>query len=181
MSKNKIATAIALFLMFAMAFSLVALPAANAHDPQWQIPTYAFINVAPNPAGLGQTVNIGMWLQIVPPTASGAAGDRWHGFTVTVTKPGGTTETLGPFTSDDTGGTHTPYTPDAVGNYTFVFSFPGQTITGENNANPYNVFIGDYYRMRQYRPFRRIRFQYNTGLVQCNQETVYGLLLLATG
>jgi hypothetical protein len=32
MSKNKIAVAFALFLMFAMASSLVALPAANAHD-----------------------------------------------------------------------------------------------------------------------------------------------------
>jgi hypothetical protein len=32
MSKNKTAIAFALFLMFAMTFSLVALPAANAHD-----------------------------------------------------------------------------------------------------------------------------------------------------
>jgi len=130
--------------MLAMAISLVALPIASAHDPPWSIPQYAYINVAPNPAGIGQTVTIGMWLQMIPPTASGATGDRWEGFTVTVTEPDGHTTTLGPFTSDDTGGTFTRYTPDTVGDYYFVFDFPGQTILGENNANPYNVFIGDY-------------------------------------
>ena len=145
MSKNKFAIAISLFLMLTMAISLVALPTANAHDPPWSVPSYAFINVAPNPAGLGQTVTIGMWLQLIPPTASGAAGDRWEGFKVTITRPGGQTETLGPFTSDDTGGTFTRYTPPEVGEYTFVFDFPGQTILGENNANPNNVFIGDYF------------------------------------
>jgi len=144
MFKIKNTTAIALFLMLAMAISLVVLPIASAHDPPWSIPQYAYINVAPNPAGIGQTVTIGMWLQMIPPTASGATGDRWEGFTVTVTEPDGHTTTLGPFTSDDTGGTFTRYTPDTVGDYYFVFDFPGQTILGENNANPYNVFIGDY-------------------------------------
>jgi hypothetical protein len=145
MSKNKIAIAISLFLMLTMAISLIALPTANAHDPPWSVPSYAFINVAPNPAGLGQEVTIGMWLQLIPPTASGATGDRWKGYKVTVTRPDGHTDILGPFTSDDTGGTFTRYTPPTVGEYSFVFEFPGQTITGENNANPFNVYIGDYF------------------------------------
>ena len=72
------------------------LPNANAHTPPWSIPTYAYVNVAPNPAGLGQTVTIGMWIQIPPPTAAGVVGDRWHNFNVTITKPDGTKETLGP-------------------------------------------------------------------------------------
>ncbi len=144
MSKNKIAIVISLFLMFAMITSLLSVPSVNAHDPPWSIPNYAFINVAPDPAGLGQIVTIGMWLQLIPPTASGATGDRWEGFKVTVTKPDGSKEFLGPFTSDDTGGTFTRYTPNMIGDYYFVFDFPGQTILGENNANPFNVFIGDY-------------------------------------
>ena len=90
------------------------LPDANAHTPAWQIPTYAYCNVAPNPAGLGQTVTIGMWIQIPPPTAAGTVGDRWHDFNVTITKPDGTKETLGPFTSDATGGTCTLYTPNTI-------------------------------------------------------------------
>jgi hypothetical protein len=148
MSKNKTATLFALFLMFAMISSLVALPAANAHTPAWQIPTYAFVNAAPNPAGVGQPVNIGMWINNVPPTANRQYGDRWN-FKVTVTKPNGDTEALGTFTSDDTGGTHTEYTPDTAGNYTFFLSFPGQTLAGDNPSpigGTYNAaFVGDYF------------------------------------
>jgi outer membrane protein assembly factor BamB len=150
MSKNKTAIAFASFLMFAMTFSLVALPAANAHEPAWQIPTLAFCNVAPNPVGVGQQVTIGFWLMEPPPTESPGYGDRWTGMTVKVTKPDGTTKTLGPFTSDLTGGTWAPYTPDVTGNYTFQMSFPGQTLEGSNPpaagfgvATPY---IGDYYK-----------------------------------
>ena len=100
------------------------LQTSSAHTPAWNVHTYAYCNVAPNPCGLGQTVTIGMWIQIPPPTASGALGDRWHNFKVTVTHPDGTNETLGPFTSDDTGGTYTLYTPTQLGNYSFVFNYP---------------------------------------------------------
>jgi hypothetical protein len=149
MSKNKTAIAFALFLMFAMTFSLVALPAANAHTPPWTIPTYAYLNVAPDPAGVGQIVTVGMWLQGPTPTANGVYGDRWENFNVKVTKPDGTTQTLGPYTSDATGGTFTTYTPDKTGNYTFVFTFPGQTLAG-NNLIPglpaaFYAYIGDYF------------------------------------
>ena len=44
-------------------------------------------------------------------TASGPYGDRFGPFTVNVIKPDGTNDTLGPFISDDTGGTSTRYTP----------------------------------------------------------------------
>jgi hypothetical protein len=132
MSKNKNAILIALFLMFAMTFSLVALPAVNAHTPAWTIPTWAYLSVEPNPVGVGQEVFVNFWLDKVPPTAAMMYGDRWHNFQVTVTDPSGNKETLGPFTSDDAGGAHTTYAPDTVGSYTFVFNFPGQTITGEN-------------------------------------------------
>jgi hypothetical protein len=151
--KNKtMAISIAIFLMLSMTASMILLPNANAHTPAWQIPTIAFVNVAPNPVGVGQSVNVGFWINAPPPTAAMAAGDRWTGLTVKVTHPDGTTETLGPFTSDDTGGTHTEYTPSAVGTYTFQMFFPGQTLAGNNLApgvpstGPLaNPFIGDYY------------------------------------
>jgi hypothetical protein len=146
MSKNKIAIAFALFLIFAMASSLIALPAANAHTPAWKIPTYAYINVAPNPVGLGQSVSIGFWLNQPPPTASGPYGDRWTNMTVIVTHPDGSKENLGSFTSDDTGGTHTYYAPDKVGTYKFQMIFGGETLAGNNPApGPTNAYIGDYF------------------------------------
>ncbi|MBM4400948.1 MAG: hypothetical protein FJ045_03250, partial [Crenarchaeota archaeon] len=53
MSRNKSATAVALFLVFAMAVSLVALPATNAQTyPKKK--TYAYIIATPNPVGVGQ-------------------------------------------------------------------------------------------------------------------------------
>jgi hypothetical protein len=148
--KSKTKAILTTFLVLTFAVTLVALPAANAHTPAWTIPTYAFLNVAPNPVGVGQTAYVNFWLDKVSPTANSQYGDRWHNFTVTITKPDGTNEKLGPFTSDDVGGAFTTYVPDTVGNYTFVFNFPGQTITGENPSpitgtmNPQQV--GDYYQ-----------------------------------
>jgi hypothetical protein len=147
-NRTKTTLAISLFLMFAMAVSLVALPAANAHTPAWNIPTYSFIVVSPNPIGVGQTVNVNFWINQPPPTASNIYGDRWQDMSVKVTKPGGTTETLGPFTSDASGGTYTTFTPDVVGNYTFQLIFPGQTLAGDDLAPGQTwgiAAIGDYF------------------------------------
>ena len=120
---------------------------ATAHTPAWQIPTYSFCVVSPNPVGLGQTVNVNFWVNLPPPTANQQFGDRWTGMTVVVTKPDGTTETLGPFTSDDTGGTFTTYTPSAIGNYSFQMKFAGQTLAGSNLAPAQtSPFIGDVFQ-----------------------------------
>jgi hypothetical protein len=141
---------IALLLTFSMTASMTLIPTASAHTPPYDIPTWAFISVMPNPVGIGQAAYVNFWIDKAPPTAEAQYGDRWQNFTVKVTTPGGTTTTLGPFTSDDTGGAHTTFTPSVVGNYTFVFSFPGQTITGANPpSGGYSSLIaqmiGDYY------------------------------------
>ncbi|MGA2681342.1 MAG: hypothetical protein ABSF44_06015 [Candidatus Bathyarchaeia archaeon] len=150
MVKNKIAAIIiCIFFILSMIGSITLIPNANAHSPPWQIPTYAYLEVNPNPAGVGQTVNVGFWLGLPTPTASGVYGDRWTGLSVTVKLPDGTTSKLGSFTADDTGGTHTDYTPTQVGNYTFQMSFPGQTLAGTNLISTATAatkaFIGDYY------------------------------------
>ena len=109
----------------------------------------SYLNVAPNPIGLSQTAYVNFWLDKPPPTANGAYGDRWHNMTVTVTKPDGTTSTLASASSDAVGGAWAEYTPTQTGTYTFVFNFPGQTITGENPAAFGTLspeFIGDYYQ-----------------------------------
>ena len=142
--KNKI-TAITIVIFFILSMASHATPLAKAGNIS--LPTIAYLNLAPNPAGVGQTVTVGMWLAQPPPTANVQYGDRWQNFKVAVTKPDGTTETLGPFTSDDTGGTYTTYTPSQVGNYSFFFTFPGQILAG-NNLSPAataftKAFIGD--------------------------------------
>jgi hypothetical protein len=128
----------------------ILLDTSNAHSPPYNIPSYAYVEANPNPAGVGQLVNIGFWLGQPPPTAAGSYGDRWENMKIIITKPDGTTETLGPFTSDDTGGTHTNYTPVTTGNYSIQFIFPGQTLAGKNLAPTIaagiKAFVGDYYQ-----------------------------------
>ena len=140
---------IAALLTFSMTASMMLIPNANAHSPPWTAPTYAFIDVAPNPAGVNQIVTVSFWLDKPVPTYNGAYGDRWYNFTVTVTTPNGSIKTLGPFTSSSLGGASTLYIPDAIGNYTFVFHFPGQTLAGNNPAPTGTVnsqYVGDYYQ-----------------------------------
>jgi hypothetical protein len=141
---------IAVFLTVSMAASITLV---NAHTPAWQIPTYSFISVSPNPVGAGQTVNVNFWVNLPPPTASAQYGDRWTNMTVKVTKPDLTTQILpasGSFTSDATGGTFTTYTPAVTGNYTFQFIFGGCTLLGNNlpPGTPSSAYaeIGDYYK-----------------------------------
>jgi outer membrane protein assembly factor BamB len=148
-NNTKFRIAIAFCLAILVVTSMMLMPNVSSHTPSLQIPTYAFINVSPNPAGIGQKVLINMWINDAPPTANDKYGDRWENFTVAVTKPDGTAQVLGPFTSDAAGATTTNFTPTTLGNYTFVFAFSGQTITGPNPA-PYGTmnpeYIGDYYQ-----------------------------------
>jgi outer membrane protein assembly factor BamB len=116
-----------------------AIPIASAHTPAWDIPTYAYITAAPDPVGVQQTVTLVLWLNLVPPTAAGSAGDRWIDMTVEVTKPDNTKETLGPFTSDPVGSTYALYTPDQVGTYTFALTYPGQVLNGSAGTGVPNI------------------------------------------
>jgi outer membrane protein assembly factor BamB len=117
------ATLIALFLLSAMAISL-ALPSANAQATSGQMLTFAFVGATPNPVGVGQQtlIDYGISQQLA------SVGLGWTGMTITVTHPDGTTETLGPLSTDSTGGKGVVYTPSAVGNYTLQVHFPQQTM-----------------------------------------------------
>jgi len=129
---------------------LMSVPSSVAHDPPMSIPTWAYLSVTPNPVGVGQEVFVNFFLDKAPPTANAQYGDRWHNFKVTVTKPDGSTEDLelgARSDSDAVGGSWYQYVPEQVGQYTFKFSFPGQTLAGENlraGSTP-SEFIGDYF------------------------------------
>ncbi|MGZ4849935.1 MAG: hypothetical protein ACXV2C_00985 [Candidatus Bathyarchaeia archaeon] len=83
----------------------------------------AYLDVTPNPIGVGQELLVNIWLQ--PPININR--DLVNAFTVTITKPDGTTTTVGPISSyagDSTA--WFPYTPDTAGIYKFQFNFLGQ-------------------------------------------------------
>jgi hypothetical protein len=151
LSKNKSAAIlVAIVLVLSMSISVAIIPNASAHNPPQNLQLFAFIVANPNPAGVGQTITLGFWLNSPPPTANGPFGDRYGPMTVHVGLPDGTNITLGPYVSDDTGGTSTTYTPTETGTYTFQMTFPGETLTGstENTANgpgtaATNVYVND--------------------------------------
>jgi hypothetical protein len=116
-------------LIVAFALSLFALPFASAHQPPQTYPTFAYLALSPNPVGIGQNVYVIMWVSPNPPTAAGFGGDVWRDFTVTITKPDGSTQTLGPYNSDATGSTFTSFVPEQIGTYTFDFNYPGQVLS----------------------------------------------------
>jgi hypothetical protein len=110
-----------------MVFAIGATFTSRLQDVHAQVnlPTYAYINVAPNPAGVGQTVTIDFWLGV--PILNSAYP---VGMTIYVGLPDGTNTTLGPFLGDETGGSHTTYTPETTGTYTFYMKYAGQTLVG---------------------------------------------------
>jgi hypothetical protein len=153
-SKSKTAAiAIAIFLTFSMAASMMLIPNVSAHTPVWQIPTYAYIFVAPSPIGVGQRASIDMWLSVVLPGAEPGNDIRWQNYELTITAPDGTktTQTFATI-SDPTSNQDYYFTPTQVGTYNLTFTFPGQVYTwtapqasmfgGPPAPSPY---IGDNY------------------------------------
>jgi hypothetical protein len=133
-SKTK-ATAIALSLTLSLAASMMLLPTANAHTPAWQIPTYAYISVAPNPVGVGQTVSVYIWLTNYYYGAQVNNDVKFRNFNLTIIAPNGEVTTqIFTTVKDPTSNQHTDFIPDQVGDYTLEFTYPGQTYT-ENQAN----------------------------------------------
>jgi hypothetical protein len=128
-------TAITLILLMTMSAALIIAQPVNAHDPPLQIPSYAFLAISPNPVGVGQSVYLVMWLHAAPYTADGIAGDRYHDFSIEVTKPDNSQENFGPYISDPTGSYYISYTPNQIGTYKFVFKYTGQIISLYNPEN----------------------------------------------
>ena len=152
LQKNKTLSSITLILILTFSAIIVSMPIAKAANPPLTIPTWTYIIATNNPIGVNQQVLLVWWLNAYPPTASGEFGDRWK-FTVEVTKPDGSKDTLGPFTSDPVGSYYTLYTPTTVGSYSAVAKFAGKTIDGTPNGyapdwSPFSfgyASVGDIY------------------------------------
>ena len=138
-NKNKV-TAIALFLLFAINVTLMAIPPADAQGGT--MATYPYIGALPNPVGVGQEVllHIGITKELY----SSEMG--WEGLSITITKPDGTTETISNIRTDSTGGTGRVFVPTMPGNYTLQGHFPAQNITETKRAGGFftaGIPIGD--------------------------------------
>ena len=89
--------------------------------PDYSYTTEAFMNLAPNPIGVGQTLLVNLWY-----TPSSQRCYKSTNYTVTITKPDGSQEVKDAtaWTSERT--TYFQFVPNQVGNWTFKFDLPGQ-------------------------------------------------------
>ncbi len=128
--KQAMAIIIALILAISISSSLIFQPNVKAHSPPWTTISYAYLSVQPNPVGVGQTVDVCMWVDTAMPNAALGNDIRRHDYTLTITTPDGKSQTQSwPFINDPTGVQFFRYTPTQVGNYTFFFKYPQQTYT----------------------------------------------------
>jgi hypothetical protein len=135
-SKNSV-NSILLILLLSFSTIAASLTIAEAHTPPWEIQPYLYITATPNPIGVGQPATIVFWLNWIPPTAMGSAGDRWL-FYLDIISPDDAKQTVGPLTSDPVGGSYYIFTPETTGNYTFTARFGPQTVTGSTGTGIYN-------------------------------------------
>ena len=116
--KSKLST-IAIITVLAISTMLFALPSVNAQANS--IFAFPYVNAVPNPTEVNTVVviHVGSVYPTPNPPVPG-----WSGLTVEITKPDGSSETLGPINTDSTGGTGVIYTPTQVGTVHVVYSLP---------------------------------------------------------
>ena len=134
-TKRKLFSMIAIFLMLTMAVQLTFLATTSAHTPEWEIPSFAYLAAQPSPVGVGQTVQVYMWVDAPFPSAAEGNDIRRHDYKLTITAPDGSTDVkTWPIIWDTTGVQYYSFTPDQVGTYTLLFEYPSQLFTWNTTA-----------------------------------------------
>ena len=126
-SKSKTgAISIATLLILSMSASMMLIPSTRA-TTTLTVPDFAYISVSTNPVGVGQSLEVIMWMNQVIYAAALTNDIRFHDYQLIITAPDGTntTETF-PVVQDSTSAQDYSFTPTAVGTYTLTFVFPGQ-------------------------------------------------------
>lgn len=129
---------VSLLIVISGSAFLAVLP-VDAHTPPWTIPTYVYLNAAPNPVSLGQQTNLQYWFSVQPATSTSNTGYRWQNITIDIIKPDGYIDHFGNLTSDPSGQGYLSYTPNQIGIYIATLTFPQQVLT---RINPFNGLVG---------------------------------------
>jgi len=133
-------TIVSMVLILTLTTVIAAIPASAQQIPAGaEIPTFIFLNAAPNPCGVTQPLYINVFFSKPPLTAAFmGTGIMYENITVHITKPDGTTEEHLLPKTDPTGGTWMEITPDQVGTYTLQATYPGQHI----ETTVFDIFSG---------------------------------------
>ena len=114
-----------------------SIPLPNGVTADLTEQTTAYLSFRPSPVGVGQAVLVNMW--ITPPLH---VSRYIVGYTVTIQKPDGTTEThtLNSYRADTTA--WFTFTPDQAGTYKFKFDNPGAYYPAGNYTIHAGAFFG---------------------------------------
>jgi outer membrane protein assembly factor BamB len=126
LKKNKNLSIVTLVLLLTLTVFVTSIGSITADT----VTPSAFLSANPNPVGVNQPVQVTIWL--APITFN--QDDVFHGYSVDITRPDGTTETRGPFTAYAIGTQFFSFTPTTVGDYTLKFTYPGETFTSTNDV-----------------------------------------------
>jgi len=139
-TKQKIAAIFIATLMIVSIGATVLIAPTSAHTPAWEIKTYAFVIATPNPVGIGQTVNVLIWLDKIPGGATASNDIRMKNYNLTIVAPDGTvTGKIFDVVQDTTSSQGYTFSPDQLGEYKIYFNFPGMTYTW---TDPLASFFG---------------------------------------
>ena len=92
---------------------------------QTVIPTKAYVSAEPNPVGVGQMVNVSMWIEPPPPSPT----DRFSGLIIQIKLPNNATEYLGPYITNSNGSAFAYYMPTQVGTYAFQMNYTEESFS----------------------------------------------------
>jgi hypothetical protein len=98
----------------------VSGPLPAGVTPAVTIHTTASINIRPNPVGVGQPFLVNIWTTPAP-----AVNRMQYGYTVTITRPDGTKDTLKMDSQPHDGASWFEYVADQLGTWKLQFSFAG--------------------------------------------------------
>jgi hypothetical protein len=141
-NRKQTVTAIALILM--LTATIAASSPTSAVVPK-NVPTWAFLSLRPNPVGIGQEVLVSGWTcpppymyttlgLTAPPGQITTDGKNRTNYWITMTKPDGRIDKIGPMVSDGPGTFWFTFNPDQLGTWTVEFSWPGDEYFQPANA-----------------------------------------------
>jgi outer membrane protein assembly factor BamB len=132
----KISSTIAIILMMTLSALFAIAPASGATLKT----TQPYISVAPSTVGVGQMVSVNFYMAPTPVDQYNH-DVKYLGFEVTLTKPDGTKEVIGPIDSDPIGSNWFNYVPDQVGTWSAVLHYPGSTLFDPSTSDPFTFVV----------------------------------------
>jgi outer membrane protein assembly factor BamB len=153
-SQSRVFVAVAFILVLTVPMFIVGIPAAFA---QTKAKSYAYLSVDPSVVGVNTPILINSWTEPQPDMVPGTSvGQVRAGLYYDITKPDGTTTTIGPRNTDSFGsGTdYFLYTPDQTGQYRIKMRWGGDSeyLSSETPVTVFTVQTSSLPRYQEVSP-----------------------------